>query len=428
MAQSAQDNEFSKGWPLVLCALLGVGLGLGPVPFYTIGMVAPQLAKTFGWSFSEIMGGIPLMTIGALLASPLAGLLADRFGVRKVTLVSLVVFSLAFMSFGFSNGSLPLYYLTWVVMAFGGVGTLPITWTRPISAHFNRRRGLALGIGLLGTGLFGFLIKPFAAWLIVSYGWRSVYFVIGALPLLIALPVALKFFHDKDAPAAAKAEDKPLVPVDGLTLKRAVRKWSFWAIWLGFLPIAAATGGPIPNMENLLKSQGFGLEQVVTLAPLIGLSVIFGRLLGGWLIDHFWAPAVALVLLSTSALGCVALALPGANYLHAFLAICMLGFSAGMEYDLLAYLTARYFGMRGYASIYGALYGAYALGAGFAPVAYGMAFDKTGNYQMALWVSAGLFIGGALLLLTAGRYRKSETPPDSVADDVARSADHAPAA
>ncbi|PHY19716.1 MFS transporter [Caulobacter sp. BP25] len=421
-----QDNEFAKGWPYVLCALLGVGIGLGPVPFYTIGMVAPHLAKTFGWSFSEIMLGLPVMTFAALLAGPVIGILADKFGVRRVALISVVIFSLSYMAFGLSNGSLPLYLLTWTVMAIGGAGTLPMTWTRPISAHFRRQRGLALGFALMGTGLFGFLIKPFAAWLIAEHGWRSTYFVIGALPLLITLPVALKFFHDIKPDATSQPEASKAA-ADGLTLKEALKTWRFWAIWLAFVPIAFATSGPIPNMENLLKAQGFDLAQIVSLAPLIGLSVIVGRLLGGWLIDHFWAPGVAMALLSVSALGCVALAQPGAGYGHAFFAICMIGFAAGMEYDLLAYLTARYFGLRGYASIYGALYGAYALGAGVAPVAYGAVFDKTGGYGAALWLSAVLLVLGALVLLTLGRYRREAEPETSVTEDVARSANHAPA-
>lgn len=416
-------NEFSKGWPYVLCALLGVGLGLGPVPIYTIGMVAPHLAQTFGWSFSEIMAGVPLMTFGALLASPVMGLMADRFGVRPVALVSVVIFSLSFMAFGLSNGSLPLYLATWTIMAVGGVGTLPMTWTRPVSAHFDRQRGLALGVALLGTGLFGFLIKPFAAWIIADYGWRASYFVIGALPLVIVLPTALKFFHDRK-PAAVEAAR---APEDGLTLKQALRTWRFWAVWLAFVPIAFATSGPIPNMENLLKAQGFGMGEILSLAPLIGLSVIFGRLLGGWLIDLFWAPGVAMALLTVSALGCVALAQPDASYAHAVFSICMIGFAAGMEYDLLAYLTARYFGLRNYTAIYGSLYGAYALGAGTAPMAYGAVFDRTGGYGAALWMSAALLVGGALLLLTGGRYRKAAAP-DTLAEDVARAADHAPAA
>ena len=42
-------GEFKRGWPIVLSALLGIGLGLSPVPFYTLGSFAPQLASDFHW-------------------------------------------------------------------------------------------------------------------------------------------------------------------------------------------------------------------------------------------------------------------------------------------------------------------------------------------------------------------------------------------
>jgi MFS family permease len=182
-------GEFKKGWPIVLASMLGIGLGLSPVPFYTIGMLAPELAKAFGWKFADIMGGLPIMTFAVLVASPAVGVLADRFGVRQVALVSVVLFALSFMAFSFGNGSITLFYFNWGLMAVLGAGTLPVTWTRLVNSHFEVRKGLALGLALLGTGVFGFLVKPLTAWLIASYGWRAAYLVVGALPLLLAFPV-----------------------------------------------------------------------------------------------------------------------------------------------------------------------------------------------------------------------------------------------
>jgi MFS family permease len=89
------------------------------------------------------------------------------------------------MALSLGNGSLTLYYATWLLVAFVGAGTLPITWTRAVNNGFHSGKGLALGLSLIGTGLFGYLIKPFAAWLIGAFGWRSAYVVIGALPLLV---------------------------------------------------------------------------------------------------------------------------------------------------------------------------------------------------------------------------------------------------
>ena len=415
MAQGKGYSEFRTGWPVVLASMLGIGLGLSPVPFYTIGMLAPELAKEFGWTFGSVMGGLPIMTFAVLIASPAVGLLSDRFGVRRVALISMVLFSLTFMSFGLSTGNINLFYATWGVMAVVGAGTLPITWTRAVNNRFDTRKGLALGLSLLGTGVFGFLVKPLTAWLIASYGWREAYFVVGALPLLIAFPIAFFAFHDvggnqtqaeRKADAAARAAATP-----GLTFAQTLGQWRFWVLAFAFVPISFAVGGPIPNMENLLRSLNFGPADVVSLAAIIGLSVIVGRIVGGWLIDRFWAPGVAFILLSLPALACWILAHGPINYQTAALSIGILGFAAGVEYDLMAFLVARYFGLKSYGAIYGSLYGFFALGAGIGPVVYGQAFDKTKSYDSVLEMSAVLFIVGATLLLLLGRYRKFDPVP-----------------
>jgi hypothetical protein len=76
----------------------------------------------------------------------------------------------------------------------------------------------------------------------------------------------------------------------------------------------------------------------------------------------------------------------------------------GSEYDLIAFMTARYFGIRSYSAIYGVLYGFFTLGSGFAPSIFGHSFDVSGTYAHVLHAAAGLTFFGALLLLTLGRY------------------------
>src|SRR5690606_10038338 len=106
-------EEFARGWPIVLASALGIGLGLSPVPFYTIGMFAPELSREFGWGFGEIMFGLTVMTAVVLIASPIVGWLADRYGVRRVALTSVVLFSGSFALFALGNGSLLMFYATW---------------------------------------------------------------------------------------------------------------------------------------------------------------------------------------------------------------------------------------------------------------------------------------------------------------------------
>lgn len=407
--------EFHTGWPVVLSAMLGIGLGLSPVPFYTMGIFAPVLAHEFGWSFGAILTAFPILTVAVLVMSPVVGILSDRYGVRRIALCSSVLFGLSFMSLAFCNGDIRLFYATWSIAAILGAGSLPITWTRAVNNRFEYRKGLALGLSLLGTGLFGFLIKPLTASLIQHYGWRVAFVLIGALPVLIAFPVGLWGFHDiggdqshtqRRALAQQRAHTTP-----GLTLSQALRDWHFWVLGAAFLPISFAVGGPIPNMENILRLQGFSSVETIALAQLIGLSVIVGRTFGGWLIDRFWAPGVSFMLLTAPAIGCWAFAKGHLSYGGAAAAIALLGFAAGLEYDLMAFLVARYLGMKSYGAIYGTLYGFFALGAGVGPVVFGYAFDHTNSYSGILQFSSALFVLGAAILLLLGRYRQFPTQP-----------------
>ncbi|TRW14446.1 MFS transporter [Glacieibacterium frigidum] len=398
----ADFGEFRRGWKVVLASLLGIGLGLSPMPFYTMGVFAPHLSKEFGWSIGQIMGGLAVTTITVLFAAPLVGVLATRIGVRRVALASMLLFGLAFMTMALSTSSLTQFYVTWAIIALVGAGTLPITFTRAVNHWFDRRKGLALGLSLMGTGLFAMICKPFLAIIIADHGWRAGYLALGALPLLIALPTAYLLLHDTDDHEDAAV--RTTTP-GGLTMREALRDWRFWLIAIALLPISFALGGPVPNLETMLSEGGIDAGSVVALTPLIGLFALIGRLVGGWLLDRFWAPAVAFVILSLPALSCWLLAGGGLDMTTAAIALSLVGFALGVEYDVVAFFVARYFGLRSYSAIYGALYVSFALGGGIGPLVFGWAHDRQGSYDAVLMGSLVVLVIASASLLLLGRYR-----------------------
>jgi len=92
------------------------------------------------------------------------------------------------------------------------------------------------------------------------------------------------------------------------------------------------------------------------------------------------------------------------------LATVLVGFSAGAEYDILAYLISRYFGLKAYGKAYGALIAITTLGSGMAPLIYGPILDATGNYDLFLMLGSGSVFLGAPLFLTLGAYPRFQTP------------------
>lgn len=472
-------SEFRRGWSVVTAAAIGIGLGLSPLPFYTIDVMVGPLGSEFGWSRGDVYSSLAIYTLSALMMAPIIGILTEKFGARRVALVSIVTFSLSMMSLSLNTGDKVLYFFLWFMLAIAGAGTLPISFTRPVNNWFDKNRGFALGLALIATGVFGALVKLYAQYMVGWVGWRGAYIALGVLPLVVALPIAILCLRDIDDKSAKdavvtrykfpllfislaglgalvyfafkliwpqfienglklqyamaflfmvfvllaplilmifniKASPPPIsksngaIDLPGLTLKEAVKTWRFWLLAIAFVPISYALGAIIPSLVPLLMSKGYGIADAVSLATLTGLAVLGGRLIGGYLIDRFWAPGVAFIFLSSPA---IALYLLTGNVSSdtATIAILMIGFGAGVEYDFMAYLVSKYFGMRRYSAIYGALYGFFAMGAGFGPRIMNNLADANG-WDATLTSAAIILFVSTLPLLLLGKYQNFEQP------------------
>jgi len=317
---------------------------------------------------------------------------------------TLVGFGLSFMTLALSQGSLVQFYTSWVLIAATGVGT-SIAVTRAVNGAFTLRRGLALGITLAGVGLFAFGVKPLGAWLIATLGWRASLVVIGLLPLTVGSGAVLWGFAAGPASASLNgAAVNAGVELSGLTVNQALRTRVFWTMLVTFTLAAFAVGGPLPNIENILRTAHMDASAIVTLASVIGLSQLTGRLVAGWLIDRAWAPLIGAVVLLGAALGSWMLSQHVLSYHTTMLAIAGIGLAGGVEIDLLSYLVSRYIGLRRYGVIYGAMYGLYVVSASFAPSLFARAFDRTGTYAQVLQGGAYLLAAAAAVLLSLGRY------------------------
>ncbi len=407
-------REFDASWPVVIASAVGFGLGLSGLPFYTTSVFLDPLMKAFHWKAAEVQSGLLVMLWSTIVLSPLAGLIVDRFGSRRVACLSALLFGIGFMSLSLLGPNLLAFRLRWVLIAIAGAGTLPLVWGRVISLRFKQRRGLALGLVLAGTGVTGFFAPPLASALIDGLGWRAAYAVLGALPILIALPLvffALPPDHGPDhgpdhepapAPAAAAAE-----PLPGADLVQALLSIRFWLIAVCVGLVAAASAGCIANLVKILITQGEARGTAVWIASVAGLFVVGGRAASGALIDRFWAPGVAAAFFAAPAAGCLLLIFAPHSLFSAAAAAALIGLAAGAEFDLLAYLVGVYFGLRRYGAIYGCAAAVFGFAAGGAPLAFAAAFDRTGSYDLALKAATGAFLLSGIGMVCMGPYPKA---------------------
>jgi MFS family permease len=397
--QKSNLEEFYRGWPTLLAAIIGVAFGLAAVPIYTFGVFVPELHKEFDWGSGFVLSGFLIAAICQVCLSPVVGWLADRFGVRRIVLICVPGFALAYAAFALGNGSPWLYMATWILLSVFGTGTSHMIWTRGVNGWFERYKGAALGIALAGTGIFGSLIKPILHNLITAYGWRASFVLVAAAPFFVAWPLAWLAFRER--PVARETLDHL-----GLSLKDALQTRQFWIMALVFVPLAGCIAAPVLNLESILRTANFGPGDIVALTSAFGVSVTIGRLVGGWLLDRIWAPLVAFVGLSLPSLSFLVLAHgPGLQFEVAIVALIVFAFAGGLEFDCLAFFCARYFGLKNYSTIYGLLYALITVGVGGAPPLFGYIFDKTGSFSMPLHVAAIVLPLCAASFLFMGRYR-----------------------
>ena len=397
-------NEFRVpgAWRAVVASAVGSGLGVTVVPMYTLGIFVAPLNAEFGWSRAQIQGLITLITVATLLTGWLVGWLSDRHGVRAVALASQIGFALGLMLLTLGNGEIVVWYATWWLLAALAMGTSPITWTRNLSAWFDQSRGLALALGMCGSGLFGIVGTPLLARLVERAGWRAGYVALSLAVLFIALPVAWRWLHE---PQGKQREDASAASVStGLRYRDALRSPRFWLLALSTAGVGFSMGGLIPNLQPLLMDRGLSPTHAAAFFGTFGLSVILGRLASGFLLDRFWAPAVATLFLSVPAAACWLLAQSELGSVALVTAVALVGLAAGAEFDLLAYLCARYFGLRHYSQIYGSQWVLFTLFVGIGPPLFGHIYDVTASYVSILYVACVIFLVAPATLLLLGGY------------------------
>lgn len=406
-------SEFKRGAKPLAAALLGVACGASPLPFNVLPLVMGPIHKEFGWDFAAISAGVTVFGIIASLMAPVYGGLADRFGVRPVALLSLFAFGLVFGGFYFLPGSPSGYWLFWAVLGAIGIGSTPVTWSRAISLWFNRNRGLALGIMLLGTSLAALVVPQIAQKAIAAGGWRMAFPVVALLPILVALPVALCWFREPrpdERPAGVSSSDGK---VTGISLAEAVRGYRFWMLLGSILLISVAYGGAHIHIAQIVGLHGFSAQVAASTLGVVAIGILTGRLIVGFLFDRFWAPGVAFPALLLPALACWLLMGTQTSLPMVMAGAFLLGFAAGAESDVIAFLAAKYFGMAHYGRIYGVLYMPFGIGSAISPIIYGVVRDQTGGYDPMLFASMFLFAAGGALLLPLGRYPESYDQPAS---------------
>jgi MFS family permease len=387
-------------WPWLLPAGSAIALivGNGPISVFAFGVFIKPLEAEFGWSRASISAGLSLCGLFSAIALPFVGGLMDRHGVRRPLVIAVCLFALNIAAIGGAT-TLTMFIALTALSGLTGAAQSPLAYVKTISNHFDSRRGLAIGIAMSGIGIGTAFVPLLAQSLINSFGWRAAYMGLGALILLLALPVASAVLQDGPARPATRREGVD-VP-KGTSVRAAMGSRVFWCLALGVMLASLALNGSLVHVVPMLTERGWTPDRAAAALTAAGLAGMTGRIVVGFLIDRMFAPYVGGAFFVLAAAGMVVLIEDKA----VILGVVTVGLAVGAEIDMMGYLVSRYFGFSALGKIYGMLFALFTIAAGLGPYLIGLSFTSTKAYDVGYSAAAVLLLVAGLVIMTLGPYR-----------------------
>lgn len=407
LKRRAAATRSAWSWPaleaLVACF---IGLMVSVIPILTTGMAVlliPMATET-GWSRGDVSGLIADGLVGTALGAPIVGHLIQRFGVKTIVVSAAVAFSLSL----FLLSTAPTYAVAGAMVALCGLvgsGLSYYSYLPVLPRYYERHLGLSLGVAMIGYGLGNALVPIVISKFGPAPDWREVYRLFAAIVLIVTLPNALTLLGSGKArtPSGVEPIRNPTgIGTNDFTLPQAITSRVFLQLAVCFFLATAVITGASLHLTALLTDRGLSPQRADEIFALYSLGLAGTRFLGGVLLDFFDARWVGAATFIGAGLGTAVLA-GGANGPLMILSVLLISAATGIDGNLLPYMTRRYFGLRSYSSIYGALGLAYALGPPTGALLFGVSYDHFGGYRQILWATTLVIFFSAALLLCLGR-------------------------
>lgn len=405
------------GWLVVFVSALGLFLG-APLTVFSFSVFFKSLAGDFHASRAAVSFSFSLFNFVGALWLPGTGALIDRFGARRVILISTLLFGLVLCSAWWVGGSLWQLYLFFSVLGIAmASGPAPVPYGTVISHWFDRHRGLAMALAMMGIGIGSIVVPMLAQRLIAVHGWRITFMIFGVAVLLLPLPLLYAWLEDDpsqrglhpDGDVQAGNSRPPSQDQPGDHWREIWHSPTFWNLVCIFILTGAAVHGAALHMSAIFTDRGVTAERAAMATSLVGAAVIVGRLASGYLLDRLFAPYVAIVFYGATAVGIAMLSTGIAGPL-ALVAAFLSGLGMGAEVESMGYMVSRYFGLRAFGVAYGVAFGAFMIAGSAGVLWMGAGYDRYHSYTVPLVSLCAAVVLALVLLSRLGPYRYTPKP------------------
>jgi MFS family permease len=253
---------------------------------FLISLFVPQMERAFELSHSKFSALYSAATVSSAFLLPITGRLLDRLSLKKFTII---------IAFGLSAGCFILFtanhffvlFFGFLVVRWLGQGTFSITATATMARVFSLNRGKALSIvGLgppLGEAIYPALMVPFIA----AASWRMGWLVVGAVILLVYLPLSLYLLSHSSKDPDTPIEKPPESKKGDYSVRDVLREANFYFLILPTTLAPFLLTLLFFHQVTIIEMKGWGLSSVATGLFFFALfRFLSGFMIGGY-IDRY---------------------------------------------------------------------------------------------------------------------------------------------
>ena len=397
MARELRPGAAPAHDPLALAALLGAALLINYVDRGTISTAAPLIKSEFGLDAFQMGLVLSAFFTTYVLSQPLMGILVDRLGAARVLAGGFAVWSVGTFLTGLSSGITQLVALR-LVMGAGESVCYPSGFALICQRVGPEQRARATALMQLGSVIGPAIGTKLGGIIMISYGWRSMFMVLGLASLLWLIPWSseLRVPPTRAAPAAGDA---------GPRWVDVVRQRALWGTVLGnfcsnYAFYFVFTWVPL----YLVEERGLTLGAMTNVQAGIFFTDAVSILAAGWLID-WWirrgaTPSLAYktaLSLSAAGVGLCLLSLSGAGAAAGAALLIATGLADGLNSPSVGALTQRFAGPLATGRWMGTQNALSNTAGILAPSVTGyLVKHDGGHYTLALWVTGAVALLGLL--------------------------------
>ena len=392
----AQRTTWRTPAVIVVCGCLIGMMTFGPRS--TLGFFLTPLSQAHGWGRDVFALAIAVQNLLWGIGQPLAGAIADRFGTNRVLSVGALLYAAGLIVMAYASNAAVLELSAGFLIGFGLSGCaftvvlgafgklLPENW-----------RSLAFGAGT-AAGSFGqFLYSPLAVMLMGVVGWQETLVIFGA-SLLVVLPLSLALATGRSAAAAAPTSARPTQSVRQ-ALVEAFGHRSYVLLVLGFFTCGFQLAFVTVHLPSYLIDRGLSTQVGGWTLAIIGIFNIIGSLSAGWLGNRMPKRYILSAIYFARALSIVAFISVPASPLATYLFGAVTGLLWLSTVPPTSALVALMFGTRWLTMLFGFAFFSHQVGGFLGVWLGGLAYERTGSYDVVWWLSVLFGLLSALINL-----------------------------